>query len=314
MGELNGWDKITVYADRYIMKNLDFDFLKEKDVILVDDSIISGLQIQKSYELVKHKTAAKSIFAYIFAAESKWKSNDCCRDHEVFERLDHEVIYSYNDILKLSSIETLLFNNCGIPYMVELPVLTESRTTKNSPSVIFTLEEYERFKSLQIENWSYQEFEQIGYLQNDTTCGCLVLENNILKQRFSGFIQNLTVRVQIIPSEDEVKVIFIPFALLKSVDFDELYNFARIIYEGTTYLKSLEIYRCTCEEKGLNFKEESYASIYRAVVYSISYYIGIELKEFMRVFFGKKLKFFKQYEAYIFDQVVEHSLNEGDML
>lgn len=307
MGVLNEWDHIQVYADRYIMKNLNFDFLQGKDIILVDDSIISGFHIKKSYELVEHKTAANSINIYIFAAESKWKSKSCNSEHEALRKLSFAVVYSYNDILKLSSIETLLFNTCGIPYMVELPVLTETRSVKSKPGIIFSRQEFERFRLLQTENWTYHEYEQVGYLQNDTTCGCLVLENHILKQRFAGFIQNLTVRVQITLAGDKVKVIFIPFAILKSVDFEALYHFVEIIYEGTSYINALRKYRGSCEERGLNFEEESYVSLYRAVVYSISYYIGMELIEFMKMYFGKTLTFFKEYNQYIFDNSFQNS-------
>ncbi len=307
-GYLSAWNNITVYSDRYIMKKLEFNFWKEQKIVLVDDSIITGQHLKKSYYMIKRKIEGANIVPYVFAAESKWENMKIRNSDEAFKDLKQDSFYSHNDILRLSSIESLLFYQCGIPYMVELPILTEDETA--DIGVSFSKEEFKILQNGVLGLWAYQECRQVGYLQNELVSGCLVLENNILKRKFSGFIQNLTVRLHIMPDYDGVKIIFMPFAILKSVEFFRLESMVRALYKNTKYEKNISKFETECEKRGRFFKEESFVALYRAVVYCLSYYIGQELIKYISIIFEKKINFFEGYNKYSFEDDFLESIKQ----
>ena len=108
-------------------------------------------------------------------------------------------------------------------------------------------------------------------------------------------VQNLTVRLHIIREQDGVRIIFMPFAILKSADFSSLKDMAEALYLGTGYMESLNRFEKECEERGKDFSEESFIALYRAVVYSISYYIGQEVCKYIDMVYDKEVVFFEQY-------------------
>lgn len=306
-GYLSDWNKIEVYSDRYVMKKLEFDFWNERKIVLIDDSIITGYHLKKTYYMIKRKIENANIIPYVFAAESNWKNPEWRNNDEAFTNLQYSVSYPHNDILKLSSIESLLFYQCGIPYMVELPILTAE---EEGLGVSFSKEEFEDLQEGVLGLWTYQECRQVGYLQNEMVSGCLILENNILKRRFSGFIQNLTVRMHILPDEGGVKIIFMPFAVLKSVEFARLESMTKALYKGTKFEKNIVEFERECEKQGRDFKEESFIALYRAVVYSLSCYIGKELRKYISVFYDKNLVVFGGYDQYSFDDDFLESIKQ----
>ena len=297
-GYLSEWDNIAVYSDRYVMKKLEFDFWDKPRIVLVDDSIITGQHLKKTYYMIKSKVRDADIIPYVFAAEDRWE-NTMFRNNEAFRQLDYEGLYSHNEILRLSSIESLLFYQCGIPYTVELPILTVKG--EKGIGAFFSKEEFEDLQEGFPGIWAYQECRQVGYLQNEMISGCLILENNILKRRFSGFIQNLTVRLHIMPEQGGVKIIFMPFAVLKSVEFSRLESMAKALYGGTEYEESISGFEKECIKREKDFKEESFIALYRAVVYGLSYYIGQEVSKYISIFYGKNLSVFEEYVKYSFD-------------
>lgn len=299
-GRLTGWEDVPVYSDRYVMKKLEFDFWPDQEIVLIDDSVITGHHLKSAYDMVKRKITEAKIIPYVFAMEEKWNDANLRRNDEIFKNLRYERVYTHNEILKLSSIESLLFYECGIPYMVELPIITEKE--KPALGVLFSREEFLEFQKGVEGVWTYRECKQVGYLQNEMTSGCLIFENNFLKRRFSELVQNLTVRLHIIREQDGVRIIFMPFAILKSADFSSLKDMAEALYLGTGYMESLNRFEKECEERGKDFSEESFIALYRAVVYSISYYIGQEVCKYIDMVYDKEVVFFEQYNKYSFDR------------
>lgn len=299
-GCLVGWENVPVYSDRYVMKKLEFDFWLDREIVLIDDSVITGHHLKAAYAMVKRKVEKAKIIPYVFAMEEKWDDTSSRENDEIFRDLQYEKIYTHSEILKLSSIESLLFYECGIPYMVELPIITE----KGEPElgVNFSKTEFQSFQKGVEGVWTYRECKQVGYLQNEMTSGCLIFENNFLKRRFSELIQNLTVRLHIIREQDGVRIILMPFAILKSADFSSLKSMAEALYLETDYMERLKCFEKECIERAKDFSEESYIALYRAVVYSISYYIGQEVCKYIDMVYDKAVVFFEKYNKYSFDR------------
>lgn len=299
-GCLVGWENVPVYSDRYAMKKLEFDFWLDREIVLIDDSVITGHHLKAAYAMIKRKVEKAKIIPYVFAMEEQWDDISFRENDEIFRDLQYEKVYTHSEILKLSSIESLLFYECGIPYMVELPIITE----KGEPElgVNFSKTEFQSFQKGVEGVWTYRECKQVGYLQNEMTSGCLIFENNYLKRRFSELVQNLTVRLHIIREQDGVRIILMPFAILKSADFSSLKSMAEALYLETDYMERLKCFEKECVERGKDFSEESYIALYRAVVYSISYYIGQEVCKYIDMVYDKEVVFFEKYNKYSFDR------------
>lgn len=109
------------------MKKLEFDFWPDQEIVLIDDSVITGHHLKSAYDMVKRKITEAKIIPYVFAMEEKWNDANLRRNDEIFKNLRYERVYTHNEILKLSSIESLLFYECGIPYMVEFCRLLQKR-------------------------------------------------------------------------------------------------------------------------------------------------------------------------------------------
>lgn len=305
MGALDGIqieDK-SIYTDRYFMKLLDqSQFTKEK-VLLVDDSIITSTHMEKAIHLLKYRIGNKTILPCVFIGEDRRENTVCGLTIDIHYKS------SLNDIFRLSSMETLLFNQCGIPYMVELPLMEESLEKGSVHSKFeITLDEeaYNDLRALDDEEWRYQETQMTAYLQNQITSACLIMKNEMLKQRFPELIQNMVVRIQVAEVGEKTRIVCMPFAILKSVEFDTLYQFAEIIFGGTTYWESI----LRAKEKCDDFEERSYISLYRTVVYSLSYYIGLEFQDMMRQRYQENIVFSQTLNPYIFDPDFTNSIKD----
>ena len=65
----------------------------------------------------------------------------------------------------------------------------------------------------------------------------MVMEGNSIAEYLSSFVFSFCVRLQITGDENEKQIVAIPFAVLKSVRYDELFEFFKEIYKE--YLERL---------------------------------------------------------------------------
>lgn len=263
---------VPVFSDRYVEKRLDSDFWKDNIVFLIDDSVNTGNTILKSIDLIKEKTGCKKIKPYVFLANMVQKHEDAN------VKLDKAGVIRQNKveqnyILKMCSIESILFNKYGVPYTAELPVIVGKGDKEDERWIQFSKDEWSEFLERLPSEWQYYECNQVGYLQNDTSCGCITLQNSILKQKYKNLIQNLTIRVQITQGEGKVKIIFVPFAILRSVSFNELKNIC--IRNSEYYIESFD----QAGEK--NYESKVFNFMYRATVFLLSCYVGAEFSEYL---------------------------------
>lgn len=303
-GKLENWT-FPIYSDRYILKQWDIEDFSEKEVILVTDTITTGNYLCDLYQKIKCKTNAKRVILQVLAIDDTIDRTDINEDRKrFFDMLDCSNEWSSNDILKFSSILTLLVYQEGIPYSIELPVLTVA-----DPQVYFSEEDFECIKKGNVL-WSYDENVQKGYLQNDMTNGILIMENHAFKTCIPEFILNMTVRVQITRVGEKISLMFIPFAILKSVKFEHLRSFFYILFEGTDYADKIRKYEEKCKQSGEDFAQKTYVALYRAVVYNLSFYIGEELKKYIKTVTGIDIQADDERNRYSFDDDFEKAVRE----
>src|SRR5699024_8200878 len=103
-------------------------------------------------------------------------------------------------------------------------------------TIKLTLEEFEKLKAGN-QKWTYYDCSQSGIEQSDITDGVMILKNHFFKTTLSHFVFEFTVKIQSVSDEDTVEVVFVPFAILKSIKFDTLWKIFYCMYEQTVYGK-----------------------------------------------------------------------------
>ena len=304
-GKLTDWKEVPVYTDRYISRRMEYNFWKEKTILLIDDSIIEGTNIKSVYENIKRKLPDSEIITYILMGETKWKNNKKLKKDI---NLHIQRFCSLNEIFRLSSMESTLFYQAGIPYTVDLPLIIGN--AKDAEGVLFNEEEWQQFCKNTLGDWTYMESVQWGYLQNDMTCGCLILENNVLKNKFEHLIQNIVVRVQFIPRDGQIEAFFVPFVLLRSISYNELKKLAEELFIDIPYMDEIKAFEGKCQEKGLDYKQEIYDALYRTVVFVLSRYIGCELQQYLERYYKKETEYYYEYCRHSFAEEFIESVRE----
>lgn len=287
-----------VYSDVYIMKNLDESLFQNENICLVDDTISTGKHFIGIHKVIKERTSVDKINCYVFMkSESLKNSKDFLKytkSNEVNLISWLETEQSQNKIIRFGSILTLLFHQEYIPYTVELPILTE----KNKEYIELTKEEFARLK-FGDGLWDFYECSQAGFYQNEILNAVMIYNGDIITAIHKNFIFKFAVRIQIVKNGEDYRIVALPFPILKSVDFNELYTLFRRIYDSTTYGNKIEEYK-----KGHlgDFAEWSYMAIYRAVSYSLSMYIGELFQSYLEdITEGKELEYFDIHQKYSFE-------------
>lgn len=299
-------DGIKVYTDRLIMKNRDPELFKGETVYLVDDSVSTGNHLLEVYRIVKERTEFEEIKINIFIKDREFNEDKFIADSGIGDKDKLTICQSLatSTKLKFCAIETLLFHQENIPYLVELPYLTEKDSEEDY--VTLSAEQYEELKR-DYETWSFFECNQYGYRQSLIENAVLVM-NSTLTDVFPQFIFCLTVRMQITTNEDGSKnIVMAPFAILKSISFDELIKCFYSIFEGTDYGKSMY-----WDEKRLGdkFPEFSYMAVFRAIVYVLSYYTGLQLIDFLKNIICKELIFQTKNDSYCYEEGFRFSVEQ----
>ena len=264
-----------VYSDRYVMKSLNPKLFEGENVALVDDTVTTGRHMADIYKMIKHRTSASKIVPLVFASDQDFSCDEV--SGTIMKKYSFHICslvqWSSSDILKFCSIETLVMYQEERPYVIELPTLNEGE----NHYISLSKEQLEKLK-LSGKQWDYLECNEMGYQQNTIMYGMMTMKDNSIADFLAPFVFRFCVRLQITKHDSEYHVIIIPFAVLKSVKFDELFHLFSVIYEGTSYYNAVCKYISDCGE---SFQEEVYVAIYRGIVFNLSEYIGFEFIHYL---------------------------------
>ena len=266
-----------VYTERFVMKNFDKDLFKGEDVKLVDDTVSSGNHFKEVCVLLREKTSVQKISPCIFMMNTevdKKKYNE-----EVLFSCGNPINYRMkcgaSDILEFCAIEMLIIHQENIPYMVELPSIREEGNENYYITV--NREEYDLLKKGN-DIWKCNSYKQLGYEKNEVNTDVFIRKKHILQDSNNDFIFSLSVRVQVTKCDENVKLVIIPFAILKSISYEKLEELFYLIFENTEYADEIKNYQNECQNC---FEKESFVALYRALVFNYSMYIGREFIEYL---------------------------------
>lgn len=266
-----------IYSDRFVMKTLNRNMFKNEKVCLVDDTITTGKHMLDVCKIIKRRTGCQDLSPLVFAADNGFEKSYAIMQlqEECNKSVQPRVKWNASEILRFCTIETLVMYQEKIPYAIELPILSE----KNSDYIHLTKEQYHTLMAGN-KKWSFFSSDESGYLQNNIKYGIDIMRDDSIAEFMANYVYKFCVRLQITESDSEYDIVAIPFAVLKSVNFDELHEFFTLLYKGTSYYEAVERY---INENNENYAEDIYVALYRGVVFNLSEYIGYSFVHYLKV-------------------------------
>lgn len=321
-------------TDRYIFKQTSFEFLRgRKKIVLFDDSITDGYNLLRHYAEINKRLGEiyveeekPRIIPMVLAANTEFLGNglnlsekdlesDIFKSYNLYElrkaieNIKRDIIYEYllspEDIARLCIEETKIFQKHLSPLVMDLPIYDsvknddkDNNPEKTVSPIHLSTEEFERLCAFD-NRWEYIK-NPYNVQGQEICCDYFIYNDYFLSQRFEKFFMNFVVKIKYNITDAGVDAVFIPFAMVKSCSFSDMWRCFSKLFYGTSYYNEITSYLDKKAEGGnvgeaavyyediLNNKEKYgiddnlYRGAYRAIISSISMHL-------MRVF-SQRLK------------------------
>lgn len=305
-----------VISDRYLEKSRRQELeelLKDKVVIIYDDALSNGSNLFYYFLLCKC-AGAKQVIPVVYALNSNfpteksyklmrreagavrnkdfWLKNSVDRlVKEFVNSLEYKVLLTNNDINRMSTWQTELFQKHVCPLVMDLPIINHIRGSSEK-KISISVEQFERLCQNKSANWRFVENEMKG-LKLPIKASYFRYTNTLLEQSYRNLFHDFVVKCKYLKCGNSVHVVFTPFAIVKSVTFKTVYDCFKLFYTGTPYadevLKGISqdsmVYRELEEDGNLG------KALYRAVIFRISDFIGRKFQQYVREVLGLEVEY-----------------------
>lgn len=323
------------WSDRYVLKDIRaFEESKfyGKNIYIFDDSITNGNNMFYYYCMFRKKSGC-CVYPIVFAASAEFfvrKESELAnydmktlpkrKEYERIFKKDLEVENSFQNLLKefyrdlqfnvvlpadeiaeLSIQESLWFQENLNPMVMDLPIYRGVEEKKPKP-ILLCNEEFELIcKST--NKWQYVHNPYNG-LKDVIQCDFFQLNDELLYQKFHDLFFNFVVKIKYKKTDKGVKIIFIPFAMIKSGSIKSIWRCFSSLMCDTDYYK--EVINRMKSNPGISVEEylknnhNMCRGIFRSVIFSLSLYVGYLFQEKIKEDIGKEF-------LYDFEYLREHS-------
>lgn len=310
------FNQVKIYSDRYLTKLMDGEQFKNKKVLVFDDIIVTGDHLFYYFLLLKKMGAEVNIltlnrclfskdkfvadiqknnyFSEIFRDEIKnclpiekeqkfynlldefWKIQK--NDMDFVEWLTNE------DVAKLSAQEIKLLGQNLCPMIVDLPLMVTRKDIiidgTHSSNSFFTInkQNWELMK----EDLDWQFVENISEETLGVEVNASFFEAAKCMSQLSswGQVEDCIVKCKYRENEDGIEAIFVPFVIMKSMNYFELIHlYVELFYQNE---EKVGIFKKLFNEIGDNFN--MYRMLYRSIVLYFSLYLEKEFEIFLKPF------------------------------
>lgn len=323
--------KISVISDRYVMKDSDFSCIKDKYVIVFDDTINNGNKMFFYYVLFSKK-GAKKVYPCVYAVTTEYlrKIEENIFDerryleYERVVRHDHltqkrilketedsyihfqnsiqwKTIYSADEAAQISAMEMNWIQNALMPFVMDLPMFVyEKGKESGKKEIVFSKEQWENL-CLRTGEWEFIFSENPDYLKTHSYNGFFRLNDTLLDERFEHTFFDFVVKCKYRTDNANVYAVFVPYAIVRSFHFEDVWQCFHCLFKGTEYYDDMT-FSISEEDKDLEYAvlkkmEENHnwgRALTRANIYYISLYIGCLFQEHVQKKAGKELIFDKK--------------------
>lgn len=302
------WDEeygdVVIVTNRYVLKERKMPISEYDTIIIFDDTVSSGRSVKAAYDDIRRMHPNVTVKVKIaFSAHSKLEIKETLQkeanDESLASFFDNLEIYRVllpDEMGWVSTQEILMFQESGIPYVVELPLVRDAQNADESNdyyAIDLSASEFEKMKKVG-GFWSYVDY---SYDFRE----CMTEGAYHMTKIHSGFFwykdPNLNVilgqnAIQLIVKctyseygNGRLKAVFTPFAVMNSMYFDDVWDMFCTLYEKTSYLKEEQIFYkeyMIYRKKGTGkFDKEYFGQLenqlgtvaYRAVVFFLSMYV-----------------------------------------
>lgn len=333
--ESDSSDKIRIYSDRYILKDLDFKSIQGRKVILFDDSVNNGNNLFFFYTLfLKH--GAVEVMPVVYAMSTEYISNmdpgsQTCPENKYLEykrvyrkeleqgtseaelrkeawkkyrafnkSLEYQKIMTASEMSKFSLKQLLLAQDCLSPFVMDLPMLrNEKQSVSKYKCITFSNREWEAVTE-KTKSWEYIP-NTYSELSEEINCDYFRLYDRLLNEQFENTFFDFVVKCKHKEEGENIKAVFVPFAIVKSYAYEDVWQCFSIMFAGTEYFSHIQEFideKCgTAKSEPLETRAVAYMrknhnlgrAIMRAVIYFVSMYIGHVFREMIWKLTGKEL-------------------------
>ena len=332
-----------IYSDRFVSKALYMENFAGKRVYIYDDTMTRGANIFFYYGYMKKEKIEVTPIVYALSTEypSEQSKKMLEREYQRIVRNDEDCqnaekeaescIEDFNQALKycrrltpesLAEIcvhETEMFKDSLCPLVIDLPILsrmkikegeyTQPAYINNGRGVMFSKEQ---FRLLMEENdeWKFMDNQfPDNYLNN---CSSYFKMNTVGEiDALSPVIHDLIVKCKYKDIGDDVKVVFVPFAIFRSMSFKDVGNVFFALWENTGYRQYICEFINKKTGERWKTKEDDDSDIttngriielmknnhnfcrnmFRSVIFCVSTYIGMEFMEYVKKKTGVELDY-----------------------
>ncbi len=300
-----------VISDRYLdkcpLEELK-KFFQSKNVIIYDDSLSNGSNLfyyfllcrsmgarnvlpvvyalnidfpsEKSYELMRRESNRSEIKDF-FSMDSVNKLMD-----EFVAKLQYRLLLSNCEIDMLSIWQTRLFQKTVSPLVMDLPIINRTHNSYGT-HIIMSVSQFEKLCHTDSRSWQFVENEMNGW-GKPVKASYFRYKDTLLEGTFPCLVHDFVVKCKYEKDCNYIKVVFTPFAVVKSISFQKVLQCFDLFYAGTSYARELLKNNPDIDmEKDCNFVK----ALFRAVIYTLSSYIGRKFQEHAKKILGLELEY-----------------------
>ncbi|WP_227249900.1 hypothetical protein [Roseburia faecis] len=332
---LHVFGEFEIYSDRYMTKILDGIVPDDKNptavkllfenrqILLFDDVMIRGDNLFYHYVMLSSWGADVTPLT-LECDRSFWeKYSDNVTKRNAFKKFypEHEELFPQaindfwnkqrayaafrfwmtpEDLANDSVYELLLFQKKLCPMTIDLPIIAESACADNQKTHRYVTLQTSMWEKLKAKQRDWFFVENISQIKGSYHVNASFFEGITCLQELSlwGEIEDCTVKCKYNePANDEIKIVFVPQVIVKSMSYFQVVELFCRLYEQTDYGNEIKktINRLLGEpvdednnefpkEKMLLLMEKNcnfYRSLYRANILYFSLYVGKQFEEFL---------------------------------
>lgn len=332
---LHVFGEFEIYSDRYMTKILDGIVPDDKNptavkllfenrqILLFDDVMIRGDNLFYHYVMLSSWGADVTPLT-LECDRSFWeKYSDNVTKRNAFKKFypEHEELFPQaindfwnkqrayaafrfwmtpEDLANDSVYELLLFQKKLCPMTIDLPIIAESACADNQKTHRYVTMQTSMWEKLKAKQRDWFFVENISQIKGSYHVNASFFEGITCLQELSlwGGIEDCTVKCKYNePANDEIKIVFVPQVIVKSMSYFQVVELFCRLYEQTDYGNEIKktINRLLGEpvdednnefpkEKMLLLMEKNcnfYRALYRANILYFSLYVGKQFEEFL---------------------------------
>lgn len=313
-----------VCSDRMIEKLPNQELkklIKGSHVVVYDDSLTNGSNLFFYFLLCK-AAGAEEVLPVVYALNTNFpndRSHDLMRREaqrfqrgilpfsqtveelidEFVDKVRWRVLLNTSDIDKMSLWQTVLFQKCLSPLVMDLPIFNRESTSPFRDKITISKDKFSKLCSCTDKRWTFIE-NKMKIKDETIRATYFHFESKLLSDHFKSLFHDFVVKCKYnYVNDDKVEVVFTPFAIVKSISFKDVIECFLIFFEGTSYgnnilqnfLGSVDGDLSELQVDILKKDHNLCRAVFRAVIFQLSDYIGRQFQLYVFNTIGMEIEY-----------------------